>query len=198
VSYRDDHAAAVSRADALDRENAALRDETQRLAAELAAASEWLGGPRKRLFVGAAAVLGAVALAAGALVLGRATASCPDCTRVAPPRPQPMVLGAIVADGAQLGHWILSATRCVARSDGIQLTAVGSEDHGIWLTNNVTDVETPLAAISLDEHKHCQGKLKRQVVRVSDTPAEFDGHIELDCTWGENRIQGRIEFRRCR
>jgi hypothetical protein len=198
MTYRDDHDAAVMRADAADREAKRLAAENVRIAAELAEAREWLGGPRKRLFLGAGIGLACVALALGGAYVGRITA--PDRVRVerrSAQDPLPSVIGAMLANGPDLGSWTLTATRCVSRSDGIQLTAAGSEDYSIWLTNNVTEVETPKHSLMLRDHQ-CVKRLGRLVDRVDDKPPTYTGHIDLDCSFDGNRLIGRIEFRNCR
>jgi hypothetical protein len=208
MSYRDDLAAAVMRADAGDRENAALTAENQRLvaelaaenqrfAAELAAARDWVGGPRKRLFLGFGIAVTCIGLAVGGILYGQSSVTCPSCTKLAASPPVPSIIGAIVADGPQLGHWTLTATRCVPRSDGIQLTTASSEAYGIWLTSNVTEVEMPRAMLTLLD-KQCTRKLSREVTIVDTNPTIYSGHIELDCSFDGNRLLGRIEFRNCR
>ena len=80
MSYRDDLDAAVTRADAIDRDNRRLVEDNQRLTAELAEAHEllgrgsvWLGGLRAKLLLAAVAV-GGLGLAVAAGIYGRVTA----------------------------------------------------------------------------------------------------------------------------
>lgn len=199
MSYRDDHDAALARADAAAHEARVLATENARLAAELAEAREWLGGPRKRALV----LGGVVAVAAGFLLvglgIGRATAPRPaaDQPAAAPPPPLPQVFGVIVSEGPDLGDWTLSATRCVWRTDGIELTQQGGDDHSIWLTNNVVEVEATSASITL-RRSQCMKKLVHSVVAHDTKPATFDGYVEVDCRFDDNRLAGRIEFRNCR
>jgi hypothetical protein len=203
VSYRDDLDAAVARADAVDRENQRLADDNQRLAAELAEAQAllgrgeaWLGGRRVKLMIAAIAI-GGLGLAVAAGVYGRWTATC-TVVMVAPPPSSPFVIGAMVADGPKLGHWTLNATRCVPRTDGIELTAAGDqESHIIWLTNNVVELEIPDRDFVLTK-VDCYRKLDLAVTHHDTDPPTYDGHVELDCSFAGNTVQGRIEFQHCR
>jgi hypothetical protein len=201
VSYRDDHDAALARADAAAHEARVLATENARLETELAQAREWLGGPRKRaLVLGAGVVIAAVFLLIG-LGIGRSTATGPAAAQAIaatpPPLPLPQVFGVIVSDGPELGEWTLNATRCVSRSDGIELTQQGDEGHNIWLTNNVVEVEGPAASLTLRAGQ-CRKKLVHSVVARDTRPATFDGYVDLDCLFDGNRLIGRIEFRNCR
>ena len=204
MSYRDDLDAAVARADAVDRENRQLAAENQRLEAELAEAREligrgsvWLGGRRLKLLI-AAIALGGFGLAVAAGIYGRATATCSTVIVARPPPSSPFTIGTMVAEGPKLGHWTLNATRCVPRTDGIELTAAGDqESHIIWLTNNVAEIEVPDHDFVLKKID-CMRKLDLAVARHDTDPATYDGHIELDCTFDGNTIQGRIEFQHCR
>jgi hypothetical protein len=194
VSFRDDHDAALMRADAAVREAKLLADENTRLTSELAAAKEWLGGPRVRILVAAVIVVTTVGISVGALY-GRSSVECPVpvATRMPAP-PLPQVIGVMVADGPVFGHWTLNATRCVPRDDGIELTAVGSEDHNIWLAGNDVEVETPTGAVTL-KHLQC---IKRLESAVTKHDGMYDGHVDVDCRFDDNRLHGRIEFRNCR
>lgn len=218
MSYRDDLDAAVGRADAVDRENARLVAEHARLTSELAEAREtigrgsvWLGDAKTRLLFTLVASAGLV-LAIGAGVYGRVSAECPEPV-VVHRVPPPFTIGTMVADGAELGHWTLNATRCVPRADGIELTAVGQENYIIWLTNNVVEVEFPDHDYVLKK-VDCTRKLELAVVAHDGDPKTYDGHVELDCLIDRtafvkgnprddvdhvgNRLQGRIEFQHCR
>lgn len=195
VSYRDDHDAALARADAAVREAKHLADDNARLTAELAAAKEWLGGPRMRILLVAGIATICIGLAVGALFYGRSTIDCPAPPASAPvAAPLPQVIGVMVADGPVLGHWTLNATRCVPRQDGVELTAVGSEDHNIWLSGNDIEVETPVGALTL-KHKHCVTRLESTVLARDGM---FNGYVDVDCRFDDNRLHGRIEFRNCR
>jgi hypothetical protein len=203
VSYRDDLDAAVTRADAVDRENRHLTDENRRLTAELAEARDmigkgavWLGGGRLKLLLGISAIV-CIGVGAGALLVGRMTAECPEC-RIPPPARLPVTIGTMVADGPKFGHWTLNATRCVRRSDGIELTASGEEKHVIWLTNNVIELEVPNNDFLLEE-KHCFRRGLLVETNEKQDPVTYSGHVELDCRLdGGGWIQGRIEFQNCR
>ena len=199
MSYRDDPDAALARADAAAHEARVLATENVRLETELAHAREWLGGPRKRALVLGAGVAIAAAFLLIGLGIGRSTATGPTAAAppAAPPPPLPQVFGVIVSDGPELGEWTLNATRCVSRTDGIELTQQGGEEHNIWLTNNVVEVEGPGASITL-EHSHCMKKLVQSVVARDTKPPTFDGYVDLDCRFNDNRLIGRIEFRNCR
>ena len=205
MSYRDDLDAAVSRADAVDRENQRLADDNRRLAAELAEAhallgrgEAWLGGRRVKLMIAAIAVTG-LGLAVAAGIYGRWTATCTVLVAARPEPASPFVIGTMVADGPKLGHWTLNATRCVPRTDGIELTAAGDqESHIIWLTNNVAELEIPNRDFVLTKTL-CMRKLDLAVAHHADIdPPTYDGHIELDCNFDGNTLQGRIEFQHCR
>lgn len=196
MSFRDDHDAALARTDAAEREARLLAGENQRLTSELAEAREWLGGPRKRLVAIAALVVVAGGLAIGGVVVGRSSIECPVPVIASRTAPLPTVTGVMVADGPKLGHWTLAATRCVQRSDGIELTAVGSEDHNIWLTNNVTEIEVPTGDILLED-RMCRAHLARAVIASKEIPPTYSGFVELDCHFDDNRLQGRIEFSHC-
>lgn len=196
MSFRDDHDAALMRADAAERERKILEAETQRLAAELASAREWLGGPSKRAFLlGGLVVLG-IALVLIGVVIGRATASAPaPVARAKAAPPLPSIAGVIVADGWQVGHWTMTATRCAPRGDGIELTNVGGAGRSIWLTNDQIELELPGGTMFLTK-KQCFAKLVGVVTRTAEDM--FDGYVELDCTFETNRLQGRIDFKHCR
>lgn len=199
MSYRDDHDAALARADAAAHEARVLATENARLETELAQAREWLGGSRKRALVLGAGVAIAAAFLMIGLGIGRTTCSSGPTSQPAapPPLPLPQVFGVIVSDGPELGEWTLNATRCVSRTDGIELTQQGGEEHNIWLTNNVVEVEGPGASITL-KHTHCMKKLVHSVVAHDTKPPTFDGYVDLDCRFGDNRLIGRIEFHNCR
>jgi hypothetical protein len=196
VSFRDDHDAALMRADAAERERKIVEAENQRLEAELASAREWLGGPSKRAFLlGGLVVLG-IALVVVGVVIGRATASPPAPrarAKLAPPPPS--IAGVIVADGWQVGHWTLMPTRCTPRGDGIELTNIGNAGRSIWLTNDQVELELPSGTMFLTK-KQCFAKLVGSLTRTADDM--FEGHVELDCTFETNRLQGRIDFKHCR
>lgn len=202
MSFRDDHDAALMRADAAERDRNILEAEKQRLEAELAAAREWLGGPSKRAFLlGGLVVLG-VGLVLVGVMIGRGTASAPEVVRVKPAPPLPSITGVIVADGWQVGHWTMIATRCTPRGDGVELTTIGSAaGHGgnagrsIWLTNDQVELELPGGTMFLTK-KQCFAKLVGVVTRTADDM--LDGYVELDCTFETNRLQGRIDFKHCR
>ena len=202
MSYRDDLDAAVARADAADRENRLLAEENQRLTAQLADAQEmlgrgsvWLGGSRTKALMLTIAG-GGIALAVAAGIYGRVTASYPEPVIVHRTAP-PFTIGTMVADGPDLGRWTLEATRCVPRSDGIELTAVGQDSYIIWLTNNIAEVEVPNHDIVLHK-KECISKLDLSVTSHDTDPPTYDGHIELDCSFDNNTLRGRIEFQHCR
>lgn len=197
VSYRDDHDAALARSDAAVREAKLLADDNARLAAELAAAKEWLGGPRMRILLVVGITATTIGLTVGALFYGRSSVECPVPQAARPaaaPAPLPQVIGVIVADGPVFGHWTLNATRCVPRDDGVELTAVGSEDHNLWLAGNEIEVETPGGAITLKKTQ-CHRGLESSVVARDGM---FEGYVAVDCSFDDNRLNGRIEFRNCR
>lgn len=194
MSFRDDHDAALMRADATERERKLLAAENERLAAELAGAREWLGGPSKRAFlVGGLVVLG-IGLVFVGVVIGRRTvepASAP--VRVKTP-PLPAISGLIVADGPDVGHWMLTATRCAKRSDGIELTSVGGDERSFWIGNDQVELELPGGTVFLTKRR-CITKFVAYVGHHDDM---VDGALELDCSYDNNRLQGRIDFKHCR
>ena len=196
MSFRDDHDAALMRADSAEREQKIIAAENQRLEAELAAAREWLGGPSKRAFLlGGLVVLG-IALVVVGVVIGRATAaSAPPVARAKAAPPPPSLAGVIVADGWNVGHWTMLATRCTPRGDGIELTNIGHAGRSIWLRNDQVELELPGGTMFLTK-KQCFAKLVGVVTRTADDM--FDGYVELDCTFDTNRLQGRIDFKHCR
>lgn len=194
MTYRDDHEAAVMRADAAERETARLAKDHERLAAELAAAKEWLGGPRRRMLLLAAVIaIGSVFGFCGVL-LGRGTATCPTCPTLPPPPTLPAIVGVMVADGPKVGHWTLTATRCVLREDGIELTAAGSEDHNLWLNDQTVEIEFPAGDFFISQ-KECKTTFDFALIKHDDG---YEGHVSLDCRFADNRLQGRIDFKRCR
>lgn len=203
MSYRDDLDAAIMRAEAATRDHARLVEANHELERQLADAREWLGGPRRRILV--VWGVGALCLAVGAAVALVVRSAVEPPVRVAPPArvepAAPQVFGTIAADGPQLGRWALNATRCVSRTDGIELTAVGSEDHAIWLSNGVVEVEIPSGDFILDAAK-CHRRLVHEVhrdVRWSDGQSPtLSGYVALDCLFDGNSLQGRIDFKDCR
>lgn len=196
MTYRDDHAAALARVDALEHDQRQLAADNERLTRELAAAREWLGGPRRRAAVLAGALGGAALFALAGLAIGRATYDPPP----APPPPRrpaaPQVTGVIVADGPRLGHWILTATRCTIRDDGVELSALGSEDHNVWLSNAAVEIELPNGILSLT-HKSCFARLEHAIIQRESNPTTLDGYVFVDCRFDDNRLAGRIDFSRC-
>src|SRR6188768_2313108 len=99
MSFRDDHDAALMRADAAEREQKVLAAENERLAAELADAREWLGGARKRAFLlGGLVVLG-IGLVVVGLLIGRMTVDVPPPVRAVRAPKLPEVYGVIVGNG---------------------------------------------------------------------------------------------------
>jgi hypothetical protein len=197
VSYRDDHEAAIMRADAADRHSAQLVEANRRLERELAEAKMWLGGPRRRIAVLTGMSALCVAMLIGGVLLGQSTVDVPAPVERAVEPALPLVFGTIVADGPLVGRWTVNATRCVWRSDGIELTAAGSEDHVIWLTNNTVEVEVPGGDFVL-ERSQCHQRLGHEVRRSVGDPATFDGYVALDCTFNGNSLHGHVEFKNCR
>ena len=198
MSYRDDLEAAIMRADAADRNATQLAEAHRRLERELAEAKMWLGGPRRR----AAVLTGMAALCVAMLVigleLGHGAVEVPvPGERPAVTPPPPLVFGTLVADGPQVGRWSLNTTRCASRSDGIELTEYGSEDHVIWLTNNTVEVEVPGGDFVLGPSQ-CAQRLGHQVQRNRGEPATLDGYVALDCTFNGNSLHGHVEFKNCR
>jgi hypothetical protein len=196
VSYRDDLDAAIMRAESLTRDHAHLTEANEQLQRELAEAKIWLGGKRKRALVLIGFGTLCVVTAIGGIAVGRSTIDCPVVVR-APEMALPQVFGTIVSDGPQFGRWTLNATRCVPRGDGVELAAVGSEDHAIWLTADSADVEVPAGDFVL-KHIQCYRGLAHELVRHDGTPPTFDGFVDVDCAFDGNRLQGRIELHGCR
>jgi hypothetical protein len=202
VSYRDDHAAAIARIDALEHdhavlaaENAQLAADKAQLAAELASAREWLGGPRKRQLAFGAAV----ATTISALFIGRGLVRVPAPVTIAESLPPPTAqsCGMVFGEGPRLGHFLMSATRCTSRSEGIELTSLGSDGHAVWLTSHSVEIELPSDDFFLED-KDCH-VLDKAVLPHPRDPTLFDGHVELDCRLaGGDRLEGRIEFQNCR
>ena len=196
MSFRDDHDAALMRADAAEREQRVLAAENERLTAELAAAREWLGGASKRAFlVGGLVVLG-IGLVVLGVVIGRKTVDEPPVaeTRAARDPKLPAVFGVVVGSGPDVGHFTFSATRCTRRSDGIELTNIGNAGISIWLANDQVELELPGRTLFLTK-KQCINKLTGVVSRADDLSS---GYVELDCSFDTNNLQGRIEFKHCR
>ena len=195
MSYRDDHDAAIARADAAVREAAQLAAENERLTAELAAAKEWLGGPRKRAMLLGAIVLTALGLGAAGLAIGRCTVE-PVVIQPPPPKIYPKVVGVVFADGPEVGHWMMKATRCIPREIGVELTSVGKDDHSVGIIGNDVEIETPTGALTL-ERTHCR---QREVsVRKNDRdPTAWDGFVDLDCRFRDNMVHGYVEFENCK
>jgi hypothetical protein len=106
------------------------------------------------------------------------------------------VFGVIVADGPEVGHWTLNATRCAIRQDGVELTATGSDGHSIWVADGQVEIELPAGTLRIDK-KSCWAGFKPVVERREPRPMTFEGLLDLDCAFGDNRLQGRIEFRAC-
>jgi len=208
MAYRDDHEAALRRAEAAEREQARLADRNVELERKLDAAQQWLGTPRRRML----ALFGVVVLCAGTAVggaaigraLGTANTTCPTCPPIPVAAKLPAVVGVIVADGPTVGHWTLTATKCVRRSDGVELTAVGSENYAVWMSSHSVEVEVPAGDFALDETKYCRGHGLN--FGLSEKDGGYEGHVTLDCRWNDNkrprqddnRLQGRIDFTRCR
>jgi len=197
MTYRDDHAAAIARIDALEHEHRQLAGENERLTRDLADAREWLGGPRKRAALLLAALGGGALFVLVGLAIGRGISDSPHVV-AAPTRlpTTPQVTGVIIADGPKLGHWMLTATRCTIRDDGVELSALGSEDHNVWLSNAAVEIELPNGIISLD-HKMCIPRLEHAIIQSGSNPTTLDGYVYVDCQWDENRLAGRIDFARC-
>ena len=197
MSFRDDHDAALMRADAAERERALLQMEVQHLEIQLTRAREWLGGPSKRAFLVGGLIVFGIGLALVGFLLGRMTVEptldAPRARANAAPL-RPTVTGVIVADGPRVGHWTLAATRCAQRSDGIELTSIGDGGVSFWLSNNQIELETRAGTLYLD-HKLCVSKMIGVVARTDD---RIDGHLELDCQFEGNWLQGRIDFQHCR
>jgi len=196
MSYRDDHAAAIARIDSLQREQRQLAAETERLTGELASAREWLGGPRKRIVLLVTGIASAIVLVLGGWMVGSNGGEKTVYPIFVKPPERPDIHGVLVASGS-IGHWVLVATRCVPRDDGVELTALGTEDHNIWLGEHLVELELPDRTITLDGKK-CVPRFDHGVVRRDDKPASYDGHVQLDCHWDDNRLHGRIDFARCR
>lgn len=193
VSYRDDHDATLARLAAVEREAKLAAADNLRLEKELVEAKEWLGGARRRwILLGGMVALNALVFIAG-LMAGRTTAERaePTVLQAAPPPVLPAVYGVIVADGPDVGHWTLHATRCAVRQEGVELTATGSDGHSVWVADGKVEIELPAGALQLAANKHCWGKYE---VAVAPT----GGYVNLDCSFADNRIQGRIQFTNCR
>jgi hypothetical protein len=197
VSYRDDLEAAIMRADAADRNAAQLAEAHRRLERELADAKMWLGGPRRRAAVLTAMGALCVAMLAIGLEVGHGAVEVPVPVQRAAASAAPLVFGTLVADGPQVGRWSMNITRCVSRSDGIELTELGSEDHVIWLTNNIVEIEIPSGDFVLGPSQ-CAQRLGHQVSRNGGEPATLDGYVALDCMFSGNSLHGHVEFKNCR
>ena len=202
MSYRDDHAAAVARVDVLDRDNARLGAEVDRLQAELATAQNWLGGPRVRAFALAGACLVALGLGLGGFAIGRMTVELPAPAAIAPEQPLPFTIGTLVADGPKVGYWTLDATTCNKHGDGVELRAAGNQDRVVWVSDDLVEVEYASGSITLDAQK-CH-TLEKAAHR-NPHAASLDGYVSLECRFGDihsvdnaDRLHGRIEFRNCR
>ena len=196
MSFRDDHDAALMRADAAEREQKVLAAENERLAAELAAAREWLGGPSKRAFLFGGILILGIGLVLVGVVIGRRTVDEPAVVAAAAPREPrlPLVYGVVVGTGPDVGHWTFAATRCAPRGDGVELTNIGSAGISIWMTNDQVELELPSRTLFLTK-KQCITKLVSALTRKDDL---IDGYVELDCSFDTNNLQGRIEFKHCR
>lgn len=103
----------------------------------------------------------------------------------------------LFGEGPRLGHFLMSATRCTSRSEGIELTSLGSDGHAVWLTSHSVEIELPNDDFFLAD-KDCH-ILEKAVVPHPHDPTLFDGHVELDCRLARgDRLEGRIEFQNCR
>jgi hypothetical protein len=194
LSFRDDHDAALMRADAAERERALLVVENERLVAELADAREWLGGPRKRLFLLGGGLVVGLGLVLAGVGIGRATVDDPPPVKMLKAPPMPSIAGLMVAHGPDLGHWMMNATRCVPRSDGIELTTIGTTERSFWVGKDQVELELPGGTVFLTRAR-CAAKFIAYVTHHDDM---VDGAIELDCSFDTNQLQGRIDFKNCR
>jgi hypothetical protein len=191
MSYRDDHDAALLRAEAAERDASILADANRQLAADLVQAREWLGGPRRRAL--ALVVLfaaGALAMAVG-IAIGRTTAPEPSAPELRRPTPLPSTSGALVLDGPMLGHSTMIATRCAARFDGsVDICSDAGILHvsGDGLTLDVADLHVLLT------RERCYLARDASVVQG----VGLSGHVTLDCIFEGNRLAGRVDFLHCR
>ncbi len=185
-AYRDDHQAAVARLAALEREHAHAIAELASARATIENGSVWLGGARQRGLVFGLTVA-CVVLAVAGFTAGRATADPP-----APPPAhvvaRPRAYGTIISDGPRLGHWILTVTRCVARDDGYELTAIGNNGVSVWLTANVVEVEGERGSIMLEP---------AQCLRRDLDAGDGTGYVALDCHFEGGTVIGRVDFQDC-
>jgi hypothetical protein len=202
VSYRDDHDAAVARIDALERDNRQLVAETTRLANELEAAQQWLGGARKRMLV--AIVFGALVLALAMTWVWIAFRSSERPLQVyVAPAECPATTGVIVADGPKVGHWVAMITSCTVHGDRVELGTLANDEQRIWLDQNGVELELPTGMVTLDERR-CRTHESVLVSRGGDPPT-FDGYARLDCRFGisperavPDLVAGKLDFVRCR
>jgi hypothetical protein len=185
VSYRDDHEAAVMRADAADRERARLADENLRLVRELDTARAWLGGPRYRamVFVGML-VVGAGLVAAGH-AMGQSTAQCP-----AHARPVAAITGNVETKGS-IGEETLMPTQCHTLTDGLELVA--SDKSAIALTSRGIEVALAGKSNIVLDPQYCAVH-RRYMTYVDDS---YVGYVELDCAAVNGSVKGRIDFQHC-
>jgi hypothetical protein len=198
-----DHASALARTEAAEREAARLTEANAALEHDLAAARTWLGGARKRAAVFAAIVTGAIALGAAGFAIGRATADASPPPPEMPAKPigfppapiePPRVAGAMMVDGPDLGSWVAKPTQCIVQPDrSIQLDA--DDNHTVWLSHAAVQLETPDRVQVLDEHK-CYRMLHHDVLRDDDNT--FSGFLDVDCEWLGNHVIGRIDVAHCR
>lgn len=63
--------------------------------------------------------------------------------------------------------------------------------------DNVAEIEVTNRDFVLKK-TDCVRKLDLAVAHHDTDPPTYDGHIELDCQFDENTLQGRIEFQHCR
>jgi hypothetical protein len=202
VSYRDDHDAAIARIDSLERDNRQLVAETERLANELEAARQWLGGTRKRMLV--AIAFGALGLALVVTWIWIAFRSGERVLEVNVPAPDyPPTTGVIVADGPKVGHWVATITSCTVHGDRVELGTLANDEHRIWLDQNGVELELPTGMVTLDERR-CRTHESAVMARGGDPPT-FDGYARLDCRFGmsperavPDLVAGKLDFVRCR
>jgi hypothetical protein len=181
--YRDDHQAAVARLEALEHDHA-------RALHELAEARALIEGGTVRLGRASLGVIACVVLAVAGFTAGRASVviPAPPPPVSAPKQARPTAYGTIIADGPRLGHWILTVTRCVARSDGYELTATGNSGNSVWLTANVVEVEGERGIITLEP---------RQCLRRDLDAGHGHGYVALDCHFEGGTVLGRVDFQDC-
>jgi hypothetical protein len=219
VSYRDDHAAAIARIEALEGELEELRTENAELRARLEAPPELdpdsspLPAPSDGLLTRAFKWIATAAIAVGIVAgLVGAWAGIRSCGAPGGVFRGPAISGQLTATGPTLhGDWVLDPGTCA------------SGQHMQFYGVDIVDKTDPIKILRLVEDP-VQGRIVKMNIpgtdqalfidrascKVWDWTLEptnstyndirlLDGHIALDCTFATGgTFTGRIDFKGCR